>query len=173
MRFWLALFLLVLFSFAPARADVVDGAFDHAIAQFERALPQLPKRLFGVDVATYRAALTFRKFTGDHWGGTTSLSVENGSEAEASCARYAAFVRLPPSNGRVSLVLCPQFSTPGADALRRLTILHELVHVVAGPDECRAMAFAARVEQAATGSFTDVGNYWRANNCSGSGFALP
>ena len=173
MRFCLLLLVFLLSTLSPARADVVDAAFDRAISQFETARQKLPAELFGVDVAAYRAALTFRKFTSSHWGGTITMRVENGSETNNSCSRYAAFVRLPPSDGQVSLVLCPQFSTDGADALRTLTILHELVHVVAGPNECRAMAFAAHVEQAATGRFTDVGSYWRANSCEGSGFSLP
>ncbi|CAN7578125.1 hypothetical protein [Devosia sp. LjRoot3] len=173
MRFCLLLLVFLLSTLSPARADMVDAAFDRAISQFETARQKLPAELFGVDVAAYRAALTFRKFTSSHWGGTITMRVENGSEANNSCSRYAAFVRLPPSEGEVSLVLCPQFSTDGADALRTLTILHELVHVVAGPNECRAMAFAAHVEQAATGRFTDVSSYWRANSCEGSGFSLP
>lgn len=173
MRFCLLLLVFLLSTLSPARADMVDAAFDRAISQFETARQKLPAELFGVDVATYRAALTFRKFTSSHWGGTITMRVENGSETNNSCSRYAAFVRLPPSEGEVSLVLCPQFSTDGADALRTLTVLHELVHVVAGPNECRAMAFAAHVEQAATGRFTDVSSYWRANSCKGSGFSLP
>ncbi|KFL32331.1 hypothetical protein JP75_05140 [Devosia riboflavina] len=173
MRSCLALLIFMLSALSPARADMADAAFDRAIAQFETARPHLPAELFGVDVAAYRAALTFRKFTSSHWGGSIIMRVENGSEANTSCARFAAFVSLPPSEGKVRLVLCPQFSTPGADALRTLTILHELVHVVAGPNECRAMAFAAHIEQAATGRFTDISNYWRANSCEGSGFSLP
>lgn len=173
MRFCLLLLVFLLSTLSPARADMVDAAFDRAISQFETARPSLPKELFGVEVAAYRAALTFRQFTSSRWGGTITMRVENGSETNNSCARFAAFVRLPPRDGQVSLVLCPQFSTPGADALRTLTILHELVHVVAGPNECRAMAFAAHVEQAATGRFTDVSNYWRVNGCEGSSFSLP
>ena len=173
MRFCLTLLLLALFSVSPARADLTDDAFDLALAQFERARTALPAELFGVDVATYRKALTLREFHSDYWGGTIRLRIENGSETTASCARFAAFVRLPPTKGQVSLVLCPQFSTPGADALRQLTVLHELVHVVAGPSECRAMAFAARIEKLATGSFTDVARYWQANDCAASGFSLP
>ena len=173
MRFCLLLLVFLLSALTPARADMVDAAFDRAISQFETARPKLPTELFGVDVGAYRAALTFRQFTSSHWGGTVTMRVENGSETSNSCARFAAFVRLPPRDGQVSLVLCPQFSTDGADALRTLTILHELVHVVAGPNECRAMAFAAQVEQAATGRFTDVSNYWRANGCEASSFSLP
>ena len=173
MRFCLLLLIFLLSAASPARADIVDAAFDRAIGQFETARPGLPAELFGVDVAAYRAALTFREFTSRHWGDRVIMRVENGSASDNSCSRFAAFVRLPPSKGRVSLVLCPQFFTPGADALRTLTILHELVHVVAGPDECRAMAFAAHIEQAATGHFTDVRSYWRANDCGGSGFSLP
>ena len=172
MRFCLALFLVFL-TLAPARADVVDTAFSRAVDQFETALPQLPAELFGVDVSAYRYALTVRQFSSSYWGGTISLRVESGSKENASCARFAAFVRLPPSNGHVSLILCPQFRTEGADALRRLTVLHELVHVVAGPDECRAMAFAAQIEQLAGGRVTNVDRYWQANECDSSGFGLP
>lgn len=173
MRFCLALLILALFSLSPARADVADAAFVRAIDQFERAVPHLPAELFGVDVAAYRDALTFRNFSSRHWGGTIRLKIDNRGEATGSCSRYAAFVRLPPENGVLTLVLCPQFSTGGADALRTLTVLHELVHVVAGPDECRAMAFAAHIEKYATGHFTDVSRYWQANDCPGSGFSLP
>lgn len=173
MRFCLVLLIFLLSALSPARADTADAAFDRAIAQFETARQNLPAELFGVDVTAYRAALTFREFRSSYWGGTVRLNVESGGEADGSCARFAAFVRLPPSDGQVSLVLCPQFLTPGADALRTLTILHEMVHIVAGPDECRAMAFAAKVEQAAARTFTDVSSYWKANSCSGSGFTLP
>lgn len=173
MRLCLIVLISVFITLSPARADMVDAAFDRAIAQFEKARPGLPAELFGVDTAAYRAALTFREFNSAYWGGTVRLRVENGGESNASCARFAAFVRLPPDQGQLTLVLCPQFSTDGADSLRTLTILHELVHVVAGPNECRAMAFAATVEQAATGRFTDVERYWNANSCAGSGFSLP
>jgi hypothetical protein len=172
MRFCLVLLFLAA-SLIPARADVIDTAFDHAIHQFETALPQLPAELFGVDIAAYRDALTLRSFSSPHWGGTTRLSITSGSKTTGSCDRYAAFVRLPPENGRVTLTLCPQFLTPGADGLRTLTVLHEIVHVVAGPNECRAMAFAARIEKLATGAFTDVTRYWQANKCEGSAFRLP
>jgi hypothetical protein len=173
MRCWLIVLIFILSALAPARADMDDRAFDEAIGQFESARPNLPVRLFGVDLADYRDALTLRRFASSHWGGTMRLEVERGSAAAGSCNRFAAFVRLPPRDGSVLLVLCPQFFTPGADDLRRLTILHELVHVVAGPDECRAMAFAAHIEQAATGAFTPVERYWRSNGCAGSAFTLP
>lgn len=171
MRFCLALFLS-LFSLLPAHAAVADRAFDRAIAHFEKALTHLPQTLFGVDTAAYRDALTLRAFSSPHWGSPVQLEVREGND-EASCARFAAFVRLPPQNGTVSLILCPQFATEGADTLRTLTILHEMVHVVAGPDECRAMAFAAQIEKLATGTYTSVDRYWAANNCETSSFSLP
>lgn len=172
MRFCLVLLFLAA-SLIPARADVIGTAFDRAIQQVEAALPHLPSELFGVDIAAYRDALTLRTFSSPHWGGTTRLAVVSESGATGSCERYAAFVRLPPENGQVTLTLCPQFLSPGADALRTLTVLHEMVHVVAGPNECRAMAFAARIEKLATGAFTDVTRYWQANKCGGSAFKLP
>ena len=175
-----ALFLAGLVLIAtPARAqtggptDRVDAAFNAAIAAFERARPALGATAFGVDVESYGDALTLGRFHSAHWGGQVALSLEQQSGNGGSCGRFAAYVRLPPRDGVVSLVICPQFSAEGTDPLRRLTILHEMVHVVAGPDECRAMAFAARVEHFATGSHTPVDRYWQANGCEGSGFRLP
>lgn len=152
---------------------ILDKAFDAALTRFERALPSLAADEFGVDVAAYRDALGLQQFRSSYWGGTIRLDTEIRREATGSCGQFAAFVRMPPENGAVRLVLCPQFFTPGADALRTLTVLHEMVHVVAGPDECRAMAFAARVEMAATGAFTPVDGYWQASGCAGGRYALP
>lgn len=165
----LSLFLLV----TPARADSVTQALEAAFVAFERAYPRLRPQEFGVDVAAYRDAVTLHRFKSGHWGGDVAMDLVVKSAAGGSCDRFAAYVPLPPQNGRVSLVLCPQFVEEGTPDLRRLTILHELVHVVAGPDECRAMAFAARVEFLATGQFTMVDRYWRANACEKSGFSLP
>ena len=150
-----------------------DRAFDAAIATFEAALPGLASSEMGVDVAAYRDALTLQQFSSSHWGDAIRLETEIRAEATGSCGRFAAFVRIPPENGTVRLVFCPQFFAEGADELRALTVLHEMVHVVAGPDECRAMAFAARVEQAARGRFTAVDRYWRASGCDESAFRLP
>ncbi|UJW84470.1 hypothetical protein [Devosia sp. SL43] len=161
---------------APTLADdaaLLDRALTRATATFEAALPQLGASEFGVDVAAYRDALTLGQFSSRHWGGTVSVETAIRDEATGSCGRYAAFVRIPPENGVVSLVLCPQFFTDGADGLRELTILHEMVHVVAGSDECQAMAFAARVQEAVTGTFTPVSAYWEANGCAGTGYSLP
>lgn len=152
---------------------VLDRALDGAIATFERALPRLNAVEMGVDVAAYRDALTLQRFSSAHWGGDVTLDIDIREQAEGSCGRFAAFVVVPPDNGVVRLVLCPQFFSQGADALRELTILHEMVHAVAGRDECQAMAFAARVEQAATGTFTPVDPYWRASGCGRSAYRLP
>lgn len=170
----LALVLLALFAPPAAGAEaLVDRALNAALAAFQTAKPHLGRELFGVDVAAYSDALALGRFRSGHWGGTVAVDLVSGDAKEAGCGRYAAFVRLPPRDGVIALVLCPEFSTPGADALRRLTILHEMVHVVAGPDECRAMAFAARIEHLALGRFTPVERYWRANGCAGTGFSLP
>lgn len=167
----LALFLLCL-AVAPASGDAVETALNDAIAAFEQASPHLGAETFGVELAAYRDALTLGRFTSRYWGQALVLALDRGSNA-GGCARFAAYVSLPPRNGQVSLSICPQFSSEGTRQLRRLTILHEMVHVVAGPDECRAMAFAAEVEHAATGAHTPVGRYWQANNCDRSGFTLP
>lgn len=167
-----ALALTVIPAMAQDRV-LLERALDRAIATFERALPRLSAVEMGVDVAAYRDALTLQRFSSAHWGGMVTLDINIRSEAGGSCGRFAAFVRVPPENGSVRLVLCPQFFSDGADALRELTILHELVHVVAGTDECQAMAFAARVEQAAKGTFTPVDAYWRASGCGRSAYRLP
>lgn len=165
-------FVLLLLS-GPALADPLETALDRAVATFETALPSLANSEFGVDVGAYRDALTLQRFSSAHWGGQVTLAIERRDEATGSCSRFAAFVLLPPQDGNMGLVLCPQFFSDGADALRELTILHEMVHVVAGPDECRAMAFAARIELLAKGAFTPVDAYWQAQDCSRSAFRLP
>ena len=151
----------------------VSRAFDGAIAIFDAALPGLATSETGVDVAAYHDALRLQPFSSAHWGGPIRLETEIRAEPTGSCGRFAAFVRIPPENGTVRLVFCPQFFAEGTDGLWALTVLHEMVHVVAGPDECRAMAFAARVEQAARGSFTPVDRYWRASGCDASAYRLP
>lgn len=154
-------------------AATLEQALRRATDTFEKALPRLAGAEFGVDVAAYRDALTLQQFRSSHWGGTVDVMIDIRAGATGSCGRFAAFVRVPPENGAVRLVLCPQFFTPDADALRELTILHEMVHVVAGTDECQAMAFAAKVEMAANGRFTPVDAYWQASGCQGGRYALP
>jgi len=159
-----------------ARANdqaLLDHALAVALAQAERALPALDGGAFGVDLAAYRAALRLQPFSSAVWGGETQVALQIRAEPTGSCSRYAAFVRMPPENGVVLLVLCPQFFTPGADDLRVLTILHEMVHVVAGRDECQAMAFAAAIEMLARGAATPVDAYWAASQCLQSPYSLP
>lgn len=171
--FLLALFAGLLATALPARADPVTAASNDAMAAFATARAQLPSEVAGIDVAAYEEALSRGRFVSRHWGGTIMLELHESADGGGNCGRFAAFVSLPPRDGSVRLTLCPQFSADGTPELRRLTILHEMVHVVAGPDECRAMAFAARIEQLATGSFTPVDRYWQANGCQNSGFGLP
>src|SRR5690606_30983672 len=135
--------------------------------------PQLGQTSAGVEVTAYRQALTVGHFRSRHWGEAVTVDLHESLEGSGACSRFAAFVSLPPQQGTIRLTICPQFSAQGTPALRRLTVLHEMVHVVAGPDECRAMAFAARIEHLATGAFTPVDAYWQANGCAGSGFRLP
>jgi len=155
-----------------ARADAIAIAYNDAISAFEKARPQLGTERFGVDIAAYGDALTLGRFSSAQWGGNMIVALETGGTG-SGCARFAAYVPLPPRDGVVPLVICQQFSQEGTAALRRLTILHEMVHVVAGADECRAMAFAAQVELLATGSFTPVDRYWQSNGCAGSAYRLP
>jgi hypothetical protein len=154
-------------------SETVERALAGAVDLFERALPDLGSSAFGVDVAAYRDGLTLGRFSSQTWGGPITVEMTTKGDASGACAQFAAFTRVPPANGVVPLVLCPRFFTPDADALRKLTILHEMVHAVAGSDECQAMAFAAKVEQLATGGFTPVAAYWRASGCTGSRYSLP
>lgn len=161
---------------APARAQddaKLERALGAAMTTFETAFPKLGASEFGVDTAAYRDAMSFLTFRSAHWGGQVTVDPQIRREATGSCSRFAAFVRIPPENGVVSLVLCPEFFREGADGLRELTILHEMVHAVAGSNECQAMAFAARVEQAAKGHFTPVTAYWQASGCPASEYRLP
>jgi hypothetical protein len=169
---WLVLCSLAGTVQADDRA-MLARAIDGAAEQFEAARPGLDRQLFGVDVEAYRDALYRQQFRGGAWQGETQLNLELRAQSSGSCGRFAAFVRIPPQDGVVDLVLCPEFFSPGADGLRTLTVLHEMVHVVAGRDECQAMAFAARIEQLASGSFTAVDAYWRAQDCAASGYRLP
>lgn len=152
----------------------LEQALEAAMATFESAFPKLEATEFGVDTAAYRDAMSFLAFNSAHWGGRVTVDPQILREATGSCSRFAAFVRIPPENGVVSLVLCPEFfNDRAADSLRELTILHEMVHAVAGNNECQAMAFAARVEQAAKGRFTPVDAYWQASDCPESEYRLP
>ena len=159
-----------------ARGDeqiMLTRALDGAITQFEAARPRLGQSLSGVDIGAYGDALYRHRFAGGAWPGQTALTFDIRPDNSGSCNRFAAFVRIPPQDGVVALVLCPEFFSAGADSLRQLTILHEMVHVVAGRDECQAMAFAARIEQMAGGDYTPVDSYWQAQNCSGGPYRLP
>jgi hypothetical protein len=173
MRILPLVLLALLAAASPAHADVVDDAFSDARAAFERAAPALAAGEFGVDIVAYGEALAGNRFASTQGNGQPlRLGVLRG-DGGGSCDRYAAYVTLPPRDGEVTLVVCPQFRESGTPALRMLTVLHEVVHAVAGPSECRAMAFAARVEHLATGTHTPVDRYWRANGCEGSAFTLP
>lgn len=173
MRALLLVLTLLSIIVSPARADVLDDALADAYVMVERAGSRLDGARFGIELNAYRDALSLHRFRSSHWGGEMKLDIAVRATAEGDCARYAAYVLMPPENGTVTLVICPQFTDTGTRELRALTILHELVHVVAGPDECRAMSFAAEVEKLATGRHTNVERYWRANGCQNSGFRLP
>lgn len=172
----LALLLCCAIMATPVLANepaMLQRAFGDARQMFAAARPGLAAHAQGVDIAAYGDALTNQVFTGGAWPGQTRLSVQIQSTETGSCSRFAAFVRIPPQDGVVELVLCPEFFSAGTDGLRALTILHEMVHVVAGRDECQAMALAARIEQLAKGSFTPVDRYWQAQDCSAGPYSLP
>lgn len=171
MRLVLSSAFILLALVLQARADVLGEALTRAMAQFAAAAPHLGRNELGVNRDAYAAALTSGQFTKE--GASVSLYYEEDSDPAGHCGRFAAYTMLPPRDGVIRLVFCPRFFTPGADELRTLTILHELVHAVTDANECRAMAYAARIEKASTGRFTPVDAYWQNNGCAGSGFSLP
>jgi hypothetical protein len=173
MRFWYLVCLAVFSIVTPAQADPISRALDDAKAYFRKAAPALSGTPFGVDLRAYSDALFQQNFASSYWGGRVDLTIFDQPDTSGLCSKFAAFVTTPPQNGKITLTLCPQFSRQGTDSLRTLTILHELVHVVAGPDECRAMAFAAQVEFLATGAYSRVDAYWEANKCQHSAHKMP
>jgi hypothetical protein len=127
----------------------------------------------GVPTREYRDALIQRRFASSLWGTALDVQVVTNASEQGLCAGFAAYVTPAIQQSAVSLVICPRFFSPGADALRETTVLHEMVHVVAGTDECQAMAFTARIQKLATGSFQPVSEYWTRNKCDASRYRLP
>lgn len=160
----------------PAQAqqvDLLDQAIADATRTFERALPQLGATTMGVDNNAYRDALMARRFHSARTDSARDVIFVIEDSAKGSCAKFAAYVAPVANSEAAHMFLCPQFFTPGADLLRETTILHEMVHVVTGTDECQAMAYTAQVQILATGSYVPVAKYWQDNGCAGSRYKLP
>lgn len=145
---------------AWAQSDLLARAISDARDAFAAARPALGTRYAGVDVEAFAQALS---------GGVDYVLAD---ASNPDCGRFAAYV-VPVDGGGLTVFICPRFFMPGAEALRRLTILHELVHAVADADECRAMAFAGAVERYGTGRATRVDSYWQRHDCAESPFTLP
>ncbi|HTM79170.1 MAG TPA: hypothetical protein VL133_16270 [Devosia sp.] len=152
---------------------MIDDAMRAAARSFARAKPGLDAISMGVSSAEYGAALSQRRFQSSLWGRVLAVEVAVKDSGRGLCAGFAAYVTPAIEQGAVALALCPQFFSPGADALRETTMLHEMVHVVAGPDECRAMAYTAQIQMLASGAFQPVGPYWVRHKCDASGYRLP
>ncbi|GLQ10134.1 hypothetical protein GCM10007913_20660 [Devosia yakushimensis] len=127
----------------------------------------------GVDNAAYADALKARRFHSARTGNVRDVIFVIEDSEKGSCAKFAAYVAGVSNSEAAHLFICPQFFTPGADLLRETTILHEMVHVVAGTDECQAMAYTAQIQMLATGSYVPVAKYWKENGCAGSRYRLP
>lgn len=167
-----ALGVLALAGPAVAQQDVLNRALADAAATARQASDRLGAKEFGVDTAAYLEALERRVFTRPD-GHSVPVRFVIETSASGSCQKFAAYV-VPVANDPGKYVfLCPQFFTPGADRLRETTLLHELVHVVAGRDECQAMAFTARLQFLASGSFQPVAKYWADSQCATSRYRLP
>ena len=161
---------------APVQAqsdDLIDDALQSAARTFERAAGQLDAVSMGISKADYGDALTKGRFASSQWDATLDVRVARNDSERGLCAGFAAYVTPAIEQGAVVLTICPQFFSPGADALRETTVLHEMVHVVAGPDECRAMAYTAQIQVLASGAFQPVHDYWNKNNCDASRYRLP
>jgi len=161
---------------APAQAQqqrLLDEALAGATRTFERAMRDLGAATAGVDMAAYGAALKQHRFYSSQWNMELDVNFAIKSAEDRRCDSFAAYVIPAIDRGAVDVVLCPKFFSAGADGLRETTILHEMVHVVAGTDECRAMAFTAQLQFLATGRFQPVAQYWDKNGCRKSAFSLP
>lgn len=148
---------------------MIDRAVAGAQRTLAAALPHLGKTEFGIPMASYDRAVRRKVVRFDGATKNTPIAFRVQRAGEGSCDRFAAYVEGPGPN----LFLCPQFFTPGADALRETTILHEMVHLVGGQGECLAMALTAKIQQLGTGHFQPVSGYWATNNCDRSGYRLP
>jgi hypothetical protein len=171
-----ALAAALLVSTAPAKAQswpLLDRALAEAAQTFARAQGALGASSMGVSTETYGQALRNLRFVPPGGGAPVQVAFAAQGEGDTSCSRFAAYVIPAPAAGTITINLCPQFFASGTDGLRQTTILHELVHVVAGPDECRAMAYTAKLQWLATGTFQPVTNYWRQSGCDASPFSLP
>lgn len=155
------------------QADLLDQAIADATRTFEHALPQLGATMMGVDTKAYGDALKARRFHSARTGSARDVIFVIEDSEKGSCAKFAAYVAGVANSDAAHMFLCPQFFTPGADLLRETTILHEMVHVVTGTDECQAMAYTAQIQMLARGSFVPVARYWKDNGCVGSRYKLP
>ncbi|HWU17464.1 MAG TPA: hypothetical protein VN155_07250 [Devosia sp.] len=173
-RLLCALFLAMFALPAQAQQNaLLDKAIAGATRTFERALPQMGVTTMGVDNSAYADALKSRRFHSARTGNARDVIFVIEETSKGSCAKFAAYVAPVANSEAAHMFLCPQFFTQGADLLRETTILHEMVHVVTGTDECQAMAYTAHVQMLATGSYVPVAKYWKENGCAGSRYALP
>ena len=172
----LAAAVALLVSCTPAQAqqqEMLSDALGAAIRTFERASGHLGAVAMGVDNAAYGDALRQQRFHAPTWGAVLDVHLMIEDSGDGVCGRFAAYVRPAIDNGSINLHFCPEFFSPGADELRETTILHEMVHVVMGPDECLAMAYTAKIQALAHGTFLPITNYWNKHNCDSSGYSLP
>ncbi len=152
---------------------LIEDALAAAAQTFGQVSGALGDTSMGVPTSEYRNALTRLRFASSVWGETLAVQISVAENGRGLCAGFAAYVTPAITQGAVVLTICPQFFSAGADALRETTILHEMVHVVAGTDECRAMAYTAQVQSLASGSYVPVRDYWAKNGCEGSRYKLP
>ena len=160
----------------PAGAQgwaMLDQALAGAAQSFASAQGRLGSNSMGIDTDTYSDAIGQLRFRPPGGKAEVAVLFKEQDGADARCARFAAYVIPAPQDGTATIHLCPQFFRSGTDALRQTTILHEMVHVVAGPDECLAMAYTAQVQVLATGSFQPVTGYWSQSGCETSSYKLP
>lgn len=173
MKLLILLASLVLLS-APAQASdnaVLDQVLAAAVKTFDAAASGMSATTMGVDNTAFGDALRHRRFQSPD--GTVAVNFVIQQNSNGDCAHFAAYVGPVDDGGGAYMFFCPQFFLPGADALRVTTVLHEMVHIVAGPDECRAMAYTARLQQRASGTFQPVAAYWNKNGCNASRYSLP
>lgn len=166
---------------SPAHSQTQQNALDSVI---EIAIQTVAKanekadfsvfNMWNIDPELYSAALNERSFYAPHWGLKVNVDYIIETERAGTCNGSYAYVShtdTVPGEMSATVHICPYFFE--ADPYVKLeTVLHELVHVVTGVGECRAMAYTFALTQFGTGFASLDEAYWARHNCETSEYNI-
>lgn len=130
---------------------------------------------WNIDPEIYRSALNQGEFYAPYWSKSVKVKYVIGTNDTPLCDTSKAYVEHEELNSRElvsTLVVCPGFFTYPHMQYQAETILHELVHVVTGPDECRAFAYAYTIIYFALSEATLNERLWSHYNCDSSTYNI-